>query len=76
MRGSPIPIGDGDGDVNRFPDWDGDGDGDEAEKQGWGSFSSREKVFLGVLVKGERQDFGAKCGALTNKCGELGELMR
>ncbi|GJW45405.1 reverse transcriptase domain-containing protein [Tanacetum coccineum] len=26
------------------------------------SFSLREKVFLGDLVKGERQDFGAKCG--------------
>ncbi|GJY93185.1 hypothetical protein Tco_0508967 [Tanacetum coccineum] len=40
------------------------------------SFSVREKVFLGVLVKGERQDFGAKCGALTNKCGGFEELMQ
>ncbi|GJZ45783.1 hypothetical protein Tco_0593379 [Tanacetum coccineum] len=40
------------------------------------SFSSREKVFLGVLVKGERQDSGEKCGALTNKCGGFEELMQ
>ncbi|GJR38789.1 hypothetical protein Tco_1214473 [Tanacetum coccineum] len=56
------------------------------------SFSSKEKVFLGVLVKGERQDLGAKCGglevliafngfywkcgALTNKCGGFEELMQ
>ncbi|GJX75684.1 hypothetical protein Tco_0322495 [Tanacetum coccineum] len=40
------------------------------------SFSLREKVFLGVFVKGERQDFGAKCGALNYRCGRIGELMR
>ncbi|GKB66885.1 hypothetical protein Tco_0928297 [Tanacetum coccineum] len=40
------------------------------------SFSSKEKAFLGVLVKGGKARLGAKCGALRKKCGELWELMR
>ncbi|GJU75264.1 putative reverse transcriptase domain-containing protein [Tanacetum coccineum] len=39
-------------------------------------FSSKEKVFLGVLVKEGKARLGAKCDALRKKCGELWELMR
>ncbi|GKA09842.1 hypothetical protein Tco_0689275 [Tanacetum coccineum] len=42
------------------------------------SFSSKEEVFLGVLVKGGKAFNGVdwKCGALTNKCGGVEELMQ
>ncbi|GKA74428.1 hypothetical protein Tco_0780730 [Tanacetum coccineum] len=40
------------------------------------SFSSKEKVFLGVLVKGGKARLGAKSSALRKKCGELWELMQ
>ncbi|GJT56696.1 hypothetical protein Tco_0991750 [Tanacetum coccineum] len=40
------------------------------------SFSSNEKVFLGVFVKGGRARLDAKCGTLRKKYGELWELMQ